>query len=309
MLSVVIPVYNEKRNLRELILRLHHVLHDVMRTRHEMVFVNDGSTDDSLLILLAMKKRFRNIRIISFEQNLGQTTAMQRGFEAARYRTIITMDADLQNFPEDIPMLISRLNKGYDVVCGWRYHRKDRFFSKRLPSIISNMVVRNVMKTRLHDSGCSLRAYRKEAVRDFHLFGEMHRFIPVILAKQGYKVTEVKVRHSKRTHGKTKYGFRRYFKGFLDLVFVLFLSRYSRRPLHVFGTLGVAAISAGLLLIILDIIFVLWFLGRPLLSLNVGPVIFLAFMLIFFGINFIVLGIMSEMIFLSADIKVREKRF
>ena len=194
MLSIIIPVYNEERNLFRLAQRLHNVLDNIMGVRNEIIFINDGSTDNSLEILLRLKKHYKNIKIISFDYNLGQTAAMQRGFEETRGDVIVTMDADLQNFPEDIPILINKLNRGFDIICGWRYRRKDKLFSKKLPSFLSNFLIKAVAGMHIHDAGCSLRAYRKRAVKNLHLFGEMHRFIPVLLAKQGLKITEIKVR-------------------------------------------------------------------------------------------------------------------
>jgi glycosyltransferase involved in cell wall biosynthesis len=277
-----------------------------INTNYEIIFINDGSTDNSLEILLSLKKKNNKIKIISFESNLGQTIALQRGFKHAKGSVIITLDADLQNSPEDIPKLLKYI-KNYDIVCGWRKKRKDKLFSKKIPSLISNLIIKILTGYKIKDSGCSLRIYNKKTIGNLHLFGEMHRFIPILLAIKGYKIKQIPVKHSKRKYGFTKYGPNRFYKGILDLIFLIFLSKYQRRPLHFFGFIGILLIFLGISLFTLDIIFLLFYLNIPLLKIGLGPSILISFLLIFFGFNFLILGFMSEMIFYNHNQKINEK--
>lgn len=306
MLSVVVSVYNEEDNIRPLVDRISRSLQGYP---YEIIFVDDGSTDKTLKALLKIKKSLKELRVIGFENNQGQTIAMERGMKNAKGDIIVTMDGDLQNFPEDIPRLISRLERGFDVVCGWRWRRKDKLLTKNIPSLLSNALVRLIGGVKINDSGCSLRAYRRKCLHELHMFGEMHRFIPLILAQKGFRISQIKVRHAKRIFGKTKYGNERYLRGFIDLMFVFFLSRFVRRPLHFFGALGLLTIGAGVFFFFADLFYLTVVLGLPFLELDLGPIFMVAFLAIFFGLNFLVLGFMSEMIFYSYNRNIKEKEY
>lgn len=216
--SVVIPIYNEEECVRS----LYNLLKEEMEKigNYEIIYVDDGSSDKTFSILEKLHKNDDKLKIIKFVRNFGQTQAMSAGFDHSRGKIIITMDADLQNDPRDIPILLKKMNEGYDVVSGWRYDRKDKL-GKRLPSKFSNFLVRFLTKVNIHDSGCSLKAYSKESLDSIKLFGEMHRYIPSLISINGFKIGEVKVRHHKREKGKTKYGLSRLFKGPLDLFYIV----------------------------------------------------------------------------------------
>jgi len=240
-ISVVIPVHNEERNVTLLHNKLVKILNS-LKKKYEIIFIDDGSTDNTYNELLRLKK----VKIIKFRKCFGQTAAMDAGFKAAQGKIIISMDGDLQNDPEDIPKLLEKFN-GYDVICGWRYNRRDKT-EKRIFSRLANILRKVLINDKIHDSGCSLRAYKKECFEDLDLMGEMHRFIPAILRWRGFKVGEVKVNHHPRKYGKTKYGFNRLIRGILDLLTVVFWRKYSSRPLHLFGGFGLILMSLGFLL-------------------------------------------------------------
>jgi glycosyltransferase involved in cell wall biosynthesis len=240
-ISIVIPTYNEEGNVA----KLHQKLKEVEEKndyQFEIIFVNDGSTDQTLKKL----KKLNGLKIINFRRNFGQTAGMDAGIKHSTGEVIITMDADLQNDPEDIPKLLEKLDQGYDVVAGWRHDRKDNYM-KNFVSRGANKLRSLLVKDGIHDSGCTLKAFRKECFEEVDLYGEMHRFIPGILKIKGFKVTEVKVRHHKRTSGVTKYSSKRILKGFLDMVSIWFWRKYANRPLHLFGGLGVLFIVISVL--------------------------------------------------------------
>jgi len=241
-ISVVIPVFNEEKNISILHGYLRKVL-DPMRKKYEIIFVDDGSTDNTFKELSKLKR----VKIIKFRKNYGQTSAMAAGFREAKGRIIVSMDADLQNDCRDIPLLVDKLNEGYDVVSGWRFERSDNA-SKKLFSRFANWLRRFLISEKIHDSGCSLKAYRKECFYDIDLYGDMHRYIPALLGWKGFRITEVKVRHHPRRFGETKYGFVRIIHGFMDLVNVWFWRKYSSRPLHIFGGLGLILTNVGILI-------------------------------------------------------------
>ena len=244
MISIVIPLYNEEENVQELYRSLTKVL-NTLQESYEILFVDDGSSDGSYAKLIEIRHNDENIRIIKFRRNFGQTAAIHAGFDYASGEVVVTMDADLQNDPGDIPKMIRKLKEeDYDVVCGWRYLRKDKFL-KKTTSRFANRLRRRLTGETIHDSGCTLRVYRKECVRDLDLYGEMHRYIPAMLTWRGYKVGELRVIHHERLHGETKYNWTRLGKGFLDLVVVAFWQRYSFRPVHIFGVLGFILVVLG----------------------------------------------------------------
>ena len=290
LLSVVIPLLNEEENIPLLYKELKGVL-VALDDEHEILFIDDGSTDRSLELLGNLQTNDSHVVVINFRKNFGQTAAMAAGFDYAQGDVIITMDADLQNDPKDIPRLLEQIKAGNDVVTGWRFDRKDAFINRRLPSIIANKIISKVTGVNLHDYGCTLKAFRKEVIKSVKLYGEMHRFIPAIASGMGIDFTEVKVNHRARRFGSSKYGISRTIRVILDLITVKFLLSYSTRPIQVFGLMGV--ISGGIgLLIALIMTFQRQFMGIPLSD---RPMLFLAVLLIFVGIQFVSLGLIAEL--------------
>lgn len=289
-LSVVIPLLNEEENIPLLYDELKEVL-EPLKQAYEIIFIDDGSTDTSLQLLRDLQSKDSHVVVVSFRKNFGQTAAMAAGFDYARGEIIITMDADLQNDPHDIPKLLDEINGGNDVVTGWRYDRKDPFINRRLPSIIANKIISKTTGVNLHDYGCTLKAFRREVIKNVKLYGEMHRFIPAIASGMGISFTEVKVNHRARRFGTSKYGISRTIRVVLDLLTVKFLLSYATRPIQVFGLMGV--ISGGIgFLIALIMTFQRQFMG---ISLADRPLLFLAVLLIFIGIQFITLGLLAEL--------------
>ncbi len=219
MISVVAPAYNEARNLQVLIERIERTLG---REQFEILLINDGSTDHSKKMLQKLQETRKFLHAIHFNKNRGQTAALLEGFRLAKGEIIVSMDADLQNHPEDVPRLIAKLDEGFDVVCGWRWQRKDPLISKNIPSLISNCIVKKITGVQVQDIGCTLRAYKKECLQDIELKGQMHRFIPIILAAKGYRIGQIKVGHSPRTKGKSRYGLLRIYYGISDLLSIMF---------------------------------------------------------------------------------------
>ena len=290
LLSIVIPLLNEEENIPLLYEELSEVFSN-RNEKHEIIFIDDGSTDKSLQILRDIQEKDKNVVIVSFRKNFGQTAAMAAGFDYARGDVIITMDADLQNDPHDIPKLLEQIEAGNDVVTGWRFDRKDTFINRRLPSIIANKIISKTTGVNLHDYGCTLKAFKKEVIKNVKLYGEMHRFIPAIASGMGIDFTEVKVNHRPRRFGSTKYGISRTIRVILDLMTVKFLLSYATRPIQVFGLMGVISGTIGFL-IALIMIFQRQFMGVPLAD---RPLLFLAVLLIFVGIQFISLGLIAEL--------------
>ena len=243
-LSILIPVYNEEGNLSFLCEKLLVALKKAGRP-YEVIFVDDGSSDGSLEILLGLRDKNPNIKIISFSRNFGQTAALSAGIDFSKGEIIIPMDGDLQNDPEDILTLLQKIEEGYDVVSGWRKGRKDAFFTRRLPSVIANRIISWIGGVSLHDYGCTLKAYRRDILKNIRLYGEMHRFIPIYAQWIGARVAEIPVQHFPRRSGASKYGMSRVFKVILDLMVVKFLLSYSQKPIYVFGGLGLLMILGG----------------------------------------------------------------
>jgi len=236
-LSIVVPVYNEEENIPDLISFITAAMHGFTES-YEIVLVDDGSTDNSFVLLKGLAQRDPHIRLIRFGINYGQTAALSAGFHHAKGKVIVTMDADLQNDPTDIPLLMEKIQEGYDVVSGWRKERHDSFWSRRLPSVAANRVISYITGLKLRDYGCTLKAYRREIIRHIQLYGEMHRFIPALARWAGATVTEIVVKHHPRTKGKSKYGLSRTLRVMLDLFVVKFLMTYSTQPIQIFGGLG-----------------------------------------------------------------------
>lgn len=245
MISVTIPIYNEEGNIPVLYEKVTAALRDISRP-WELIFVNDGSSDTSEDLLNEIADKDPNVKVIHFRKNFGQTAAMMAGFQFAKGDIIIPMDGDLQNEPGDIPQLLAKLEEGYDVVSGWRKDRQDNALKRNLPSIMANQLISFVSGVRLHDFGCSLKAYRREVIKGVRLYGEMHRFLPIYTRWHGAKIAEVTVRHYARAHGKSKYGLERVLKVLADLVTVKFLERFQQKPMYLFGAVGLLSFGISL---------------------------------------------------------------
>jgi len=288
---VVIPVYNEEENLLPLYEELKEVLKN-LPMEHEIILVDDGSGDRSWEIIKDLAGRDPAVKGIRFRRNFGQTPAMVAGFDEATGDVVVTMDADRQNDPRDIPKLLKKMEEGYDIVSGWRKDRKDPFLTRKLPSMIANKLISWVTGLHLHDYGCTLKAYKTEVVKNIDLYGQMHRFIPAVASMYGVDVAEIVVNHRPRVAGKSKYGLSRTFKVILDLISLKFLMSYSTRPLHIFGGLGLLSFSLGMLsglyLTYIKYVHKKPIGNRPLLSLTV--------LLILAGVQLIVLGLLGELL-------------
>lgn len=285
-LSVVVPIYNEESNVRELHQEIKAVCEKEKYT-YEIIFIDDGSTDRTY----QYAKDLKSLKLIRFRKNFGQTAAMDAGIKAAQYDYIVTMDGDRQNDPEDIPRLIDFMNdSGVDVVSGWRKHRKDSLM-KKFTSRGANLLRGIIIKDNIHDSGCSLKLYKKECFQKINLYGEMHRFIPALLKTKGFTVGEIVVNHRPRTAGKTKYNWRRTVKGFIDMISVWFWNKFSVRPLHLLGGLGLLIFAVGFIFAVWSI--VLYCLGAD-LSGFMQPILSVFFIII--GILLFIFGLMSDML-------------
>lgn len=289
-LSIVIPLYNEEENIKVLHDRLKGVL-DRLGTEYEIIYIDDGSIDNTLSILEEIQAGDPTVMVLSFRRNFGQTAAFAAGFDFARGDVVVTMDGDLQNDPEDIPKLLNLIETN-DLVSGWRKKRQDPFFSRRLPSIIANWLISKVTGVKLHDYGCSLKAYRREVIKNLRLYGEMHRFIPAVASWYGVRVAEVETIHHPRLRGKSKYGITRTIKVVLDLITVKFLQSFSTRPLQFFGTFGMAGGFIGFI-VLLYLSIEKMFLGKPI---GGRPLLLLGALLMIVGIQFIGMGLLGEMI-------------
>ena len=290
-LSLVIPVYNEEESLPVLFDAIHDAL-DTLQKKWEVVLVDDGSKDKSLKVLEELaQKDTEHIRVVSFRRNFGQTAAMAAGIDFAKGEVIVLLDADLQNDPADIPMMLSKLDEGYDVVSGWRVKRKDTFITRTLPSRMANGLISRVTGVELHDYGCTLKAYRREAITGFRLYGEMHRFIPVFAHSVGAKIIEVPVHHHPRQFGEAKYGLERILKVLLDLFTVKFLLNYSAKPIYLFGGagIGIITISAALLLFLAARRL---FFGIPVFG---SPLFQISAMFFILGFQSILMGLIAEL--------------
>lgn len=288
-ISVVIPLYNEEESLRDLHQQLRTALSRVS-PRYEILFIDDGSTDRSFEVLRNLKRFDHRVKIVRFRRNYGKSAALAVGFQQALGNIVITMDADLQDDPAEIPTLVKRINEGFDLVSGWKKKRRDPI-TKTIPSRFFNFVTSLMTGIRIHDFNCGLKAYRKDVVKTVKVYGELHRYVPVLAHWEGFKVGEMIVNHRPRKYGKTKFGMGRFWKGFLDLATVLFTTRYFRRPLHLFGFWGLVCAIAGFL--VDGWLAVEWFYGQPLGN---RPLFFGGILLIIVGIQFISIGLLGEMI-------------
>lgn len=290
-LSIVAPVYNEEENIPRFYRRLTTEL-EQLGLPYEIIAVDDGSRDRSFALLRDLARADRRLRVVRFRRNFGQTAAFSAGFDRARGEVVVTIDADLQNDPADIGALLAKIEEGYDVVSGWRVQRQDPFLNRRLPSIIANRLISWATGVRLHDYGCSLKAYRLEVVRGIRLYGELHRFIPAIASWQGVTVTELPVRHAPRRFGRSKYGISRTLRVLLDLVTVRFLLSYGTRPMQIFGLLGLLAGGLGMLIGA----YLTWIKLAYGAAIADRPLLLLAVLLIVLGVQFISLGLIGELI-------------
>lgn len=289
-ISVVIPLLNEEESLTELTAMIVDAI-GTMNRSYEILFIDDGSSDRSFEIIRRLQSQNPNVRALKFRKNFGKSAALAEGFRRARGRYIITMDADLQDDPREIPNLIKKLEEGYDLVSGWKKKRFDPI-GKTIPSKFFNFVTGRMTGINLHDFNCGLKGYRSEVVKDVSLYGELHRYIPALAKWEGYnRITEIVVQHHPRKYGYSKFGIARFFRGFLDLVTVLFLSRYVKRPLHFFGFIGVFIFLIGLG--INTYLSIEWFLGVPLAN---RPMLFLGILLMLIGFQILTTGLIGEMI-------------
>lgn len=289
--SVVIPLLNEEENIRPLYAQLKPVL-DGLKKSYEIIFIDDGSQDSTYSILQDLAENDPSVWIIRFRRRFGQTAAFSAGFDMARGDVIITMDGDLQNDAADIPKLLAKVDEGFDVVSGWRVNRQDVFLTRKLPSRMANALISRVTGVRLHDYGCSLKAYRYEVVKNIKLYGEMHRFIPALASWIGIRVAEVPVNHHARKFGRSKYGLGRTIRVILDLLTVKFLLDYATRPIQIFGLLGLACFSLGTILSAYLTILRLFFNQ----TLSDRPLLLLAILLIMLGVQFIIMGLLGELV-------------
>ena len=290
-ISIVIPLYNEEESIPNLWAALDEAISNYGQPA-EVIVIDDGSKDRSFALLREIAAKDPRFTIIRFRRNFGQTAGFAAGFAQACGEVVITMDADLQNDPMDIPKLMAKIDEGYDIVSGWRKDRKDRFIDRKLPSMMANRLISNVTDVSLHDYGCSLKAYRRDVLQHVHLYGELHRFIPALASQVGGTVTEVPVNHRARQFGRSKYGISRTIRVMLDLITVWFLGTYSTRPIHVFGTLGLASAAMGVL-IGLFLTFLKVFLHE---DIGNRPLLLLAVLLVVIGVQLITMGLLGEMI-------------
>jgi glycosyltransferase involved in cell wall biosynthesis len=288
-LSIVVPLYNEAESLPPLVEQLLAALRPLGRS-FELVLVDDGSSDDTAAVLRHLAAQTPELVAVLLRRNYGQTPAMSAGFDASRGALIVTLDGDLQNDPADIPLLLERLEQGYDLVSGWRHQRQDPAMSRKLPSRVANRLIARVTGVRLHDYGCSLKAYRRELVEDMNLYGELHRFLPALAFIEGARISEVKVNHRARSFGSSKYGIDRTFRVLMDLLTVWFMKRFLTRPMYVFGFGGLLSVALGLVLS-------LYLLGLKLQGFDIGsrPLLLVAVLALICGVQLFCFGLLAEL--------------
>ncbi len=290
--SVVVPFYNEVESIPPLIAKIHEALRPT-GLAYEVIAVDDGSKDGSYEALVAEHERDTRVRVIRLRRNCGQTPAMTAGFDHCRGRVVVTMDGDLQNDPGDIPMMLAKMDEGFEFVCGWRQKRQDRWLSRKLPSKIANWLIGRITGVRVHDYGCSLKAYRGSLVKGFHLYSDMHRFLPAMAKLAGARITEVVVNHHARQFGVSKYGISRTVKVVLDLLAVKMIMSFSTRPAHWFGFIGLPILLCAVVALALVVT----------LNPNFVPISVLLFFLSF---HFFALGLLGELVILAGDHHVKD---
>ena len=289
LISIVVPIYNESENITLLI----NEIFDVMgkhKLDFELIIVNDGSVDNTINVLETISLE-KELIVINLRKNYGQTAALAAGFDNSNGEIIVTLDGDLQNDPNDIPNLLTKINEGYDLICGWRFERKDKLINRRIPSKIANRLIGKVTGIFLHDYGCSLKAFKREIIKDIKLYGELHRFLPVLANIEGAKIREIKVNHRKRKYGYSKYGIDRTFRVLMDLLTVWFMNKFLTRPMYVFGFIGIISIISSF--IISSYLIVLKFLGE-----NIGnrPLLMFALILGIAGVQLFSFGLLGELL-------------
>ncbi len=288
-LSIVIPLYNEEESLEELTEQILAAVSD-LNLQFEICFINDGSSDNSEQVLKSLKEKYSAVRILSFRKNYGKSAALSEGFKMAKGEIVITMDADLQDDPAEIPNLINKINSGYDLVSGWKKKRFDPL-GKTIPSKLFNKATALLTGIKIHDFNCGLKAYRRDVIKEIPVYGELHRYLPVLAHWRGFKVGEIVVQHHPRKFGVTKFGLERFLHGFLDLLTVLFITRYRQKPLHLFGLLGIVSFFLGFAISLY--LTVLWFQGH---GIGNRPLLFLGILLIIVGMQSFSIGLIGEMI-------------
>jgi len=293
-LSIIIPVFNEEESILELAEEISGVMKE-LSAEYELIFIDDGSRDSSYDKIKSLADKDSRINGVRFRRNYGKAAALSEGFRISNGKMIVTMDSDLQDDPAEIPVLMKKLDEGFDVISGWKKNRKDPW-TKRFPSKIFNLVTRMMSGIKIHDFNCGLKIYRSDVIKTVRVYGELHRYIPVLAKLAGFKVSELVVNHRPRKFGKTKFGASRFLKGFLDLTTVLFLGKFERNPLHFFGILGGFLFLSGL--VINGYLTIQWFGG---VWLGNRPILFLGILLMIVGIQFISLGLLAEMITAKED--------
>jgi len=288
-LSIVIPVCDEEKNLTLLHSQLKSILETLGRS-YEVIFVDDGSYDNSFSILEKLHHQDSNVKVIQFRKNFGKAAALSAGFTQARGKIIVTMDADLQDDPQEIPNFIQKLDEGYDLVSGWRSTRQDPF-SKIFFSRLFNYLTAILTGLRIHDFNCGFKSYRKEVIKDLSLYGELHRYVPALTHWQGFKIGEIRVKHRPRAHGRSKYGVKRLFSGLTDLLTVMFLTKYMKKPLHLFGGIGFLFFLAGFIINVY--LAILWFQGQ---GIGGRPLLLFGVLLMLVGFQIVSAGLIGEMI-------------
>ena len=300
VISVVVPLLNEESSLEELYTEIVAAL-EPRGEPFEVVFVDDGSTDASGSVLSRLHDEHSNVVVVRLRRNFGKAAALKAGFLEARGDVVVTIDADLQDDPAEIPQLLAKLDEGFDLVSGWKTRRNDPIL-RRLFSRIFNRTTGLISGVRLHDVNCGLKAYRAEVVQGMRLYGELHRFIPVLAAYQGYRIAEIPVNHRARQHGRSRYGPERYLRGFFDLLSVTFMGRYRYRPLHLFGGIGLVMGAVGF--VILLYLTIVWFWGQ---AIGHRPLLTLGILLMVVGIQFVSLGLLSELITSQHEERIDER--
>ena len=290
LISIIIPVFNESESIGYLLDEVLNVMYS-NKLNFEIVVVNDGSQDTTSNVLDELTIKIKELSVISLRTNYGQTAAMAAGFDNSNGEVVITLDGDLQNDPTDIPKLISHINEGYDLICGWRYDRKDKLINRRIPSKIANKLIANVTGLKLHDYGCSLKAFKKEILDDIKLYGELHRFLPVLAKIEGAKIKEIKVNHRSRKYGSSKYGIDRTFRVLMDLLTVWFMTKFLTRPMYGFGFVGIISILVSLGMT--SYLFIVKILGE---DIGNRPMLMFALILGIAGVQLFSFGLLSELL-------------
>jgi len=289
-ISIIVPVFNESESIGLLLDEVINVM-SFHKFNFELIVVNDGSKDNTHQVLKQLTLKIKELSVISLRKNYGQTAAMSAGFDNSKGDIVITLDGDLQNDPNDIPLLISEINDGYDLVCGWRFDRKDKLINRKIPSKIANKLIAHVTGLKLHDYGCSLKAFRKEIIKDIKLYGELHRFLPVLANIEGARIKEIKVNHRRRQYGSSKYGIDRTFRVLMDLLTVWFMTKFLTRPMYGFGFVGIISILISLAMS--SYLIVLKIMGE---DIGNRPLLTFALILGIAGVQLFSFGLLSELL-------------